>query len=368
MKKPTRLGLGCAVALIAAVLCCCGGAAVYFFDTNSPPSTNDAINASCTVDSTVMVGTLPDLSPLSEAQERNAATIITVGQNMNLPTRGWIIAVATAMQESHLQNLPDLGKSNDHDSLGLFQQRPSQGWGTPAQILDPTYAATKFYTKLLTVKDWQSLPLTEAAQAVQRSAFPDAYAKWEPDATQLVGALVTDSAGATPVATPGACNLDGGDQQSDNGPVSLPAGFSLPPTTPRSIVLAISWALGQIGTPYSFGGSCTAAHSGHPATECDCSSLTKMSYQAGGVTLPRLAADQASVGTPIYDLRTLQPGDLLFLVGSDGTRQAPGHVGMYLGQGVIIEAPHTGTLVKLTTLGAWANSIVAARRIVDTAA
>ena len=83
----------------------------------------------------------------------------------------------------------------DADSLGLFQQRPSQGWGTVAQILTPTYASTKFYTKLLTVKGWQTLPLTVAAQDVQRSAYPDAYAKWEPDATQLVGALVADHNG-----------------------------------------------------------------------------------------------------------------------------------------------------------------------------
>jgi cell wall-associated NlpC family hydrolase len=268
------------------------------------------------------------------------------------------------MQESHLRNLPNLGASNDHDSLGLFQQRPSQGWGTPAQIMDPTYASTKFYSKLLTIKGWQSLPVTEAAQAVQRSAYPDAYAKWEPDATQLVGALVAGNGGTTPASQGQTCTIDGGDLQLDNGAVALPAGFSLPIATPTPIVTAIKWALSQIGTPYSFGGSCSDAHSGQPALECDCSSLTMMSYRAGGVTIPRLAAEQSRVGTPIYDLRTLLPGDLLFLVGSDGTRQAPGHVGMYLGQGVIINAPHTGTRVRLTTLADWSNGVVAARRIV----
>jgi cell wall-associated NlpC family hydrolase len=361
MKMPSKVGLGVAIAVVVGVLCCCGGATVYFFDTNAstPP-----LDGACLVDSTVTVGTLPDLSPLTEAEENNAATIVTVGQSMSVPPRGWIVAVATAMQESHLQNLGDLGPSNDHDSLGLFQQRPSQGWGTPAQIMNPTYASTKFYTKLLTVKGWQDLPLTAAAQAVQRSAYPGAYAKWEPDATQLVGALVANNAGANPASVGNGCAIDGSDLQIDNGAVSLPAGFSLPLATPTSIVTAITWALNQIGTPYSFGGSCSNSHSGNPAQQCDCSSLTMMSYRAGGVTIPRLAAEQSKVGTPIYDLHALLPGDLLFLIGSDGTRASPGHVGMYLGQGVIVEAPHTGTLVRLTTLAAWSSAIVAARRIV----
>ena len=359
MKVPTRLGLGVVAGVLLTVLCCCGGTALYFFDTNKPAT---ALSGSCLVNSTVTVGDLPDLSPLTSDEEHNGATIVSVGQSMNVPPRGWVVAVATAMQESHLQNLPNLGASNDHDSLGLFQQRPSQGWGTVAQIMDPSYASKKFYTKLLAVPNWQALPLTDAAQAVQRSAYPDAYAKWEPDATELVGALVAGTNSASPA---GGCTIDGGDQQVYNGAVSLPAGFSLPAGTPNSIVTAITWALNQIGTPYSFGGDCTAAHSGSKAHECDCSSLTMMSYRSAGVTIPRLAAEQSRAGTPIYDLQTLAPGDLLFLIGSDGTQSAPGHVGMYLGDGVIIEAPHTGTLVRLTTLAAWRNSIVAARRIVE---
>jgi hypothetical protein len=119
----------------------------------------------------------------------NAATIVTVGERLNVPPYGWVIAVATAMQESGLRNL-DHG---DRDSLGLFQQRPSQGWGAPAQLLDPTYAATKFYEKLLTVAGWQELPLTAAAQRVQVSAYPDAYAKWESDARAVVGIVAPDA-------------------------------------------------------------------------------------------------------------------------------------------------------------------------------
>jgi len=124
-------------------------------------------------------------------QVANAATIVAVGARMGVPRWGWVVAVATAMQESSLYNLGNLGRRNDHDSLGLFQQRPSQGWGTPRQIMNPVYAATKFYERLLRVPGWQSLPLTEAAQKVQRSAAPDAYQKWQPEAQHLVNVIAT---------------------------------------------------------------------------------------------------------------------------------------------------------------------------------
>jgi murein DD-endopeptidase MepM/ murein hydrolase activator NlpD len=123
---------------------------------------------------------------LDPEQATNAATIIQVGQELRVPQRGWVIAIATAIQESGLRNL-DYG---DRDSLGLFQQRPSMGWGTPEQILDPRYAATVFYERLLQEPGWEDMPLTEAAQAVQRSAFPDAYARHEPVAQRIVDAYL----------------------------------------------------------------------------------------------------------------------------------------------------------------------------------
>jgi murein DD-endopeptidase MepM/ murein hydrolase activator NlpD len=100
------------------------------------------------------------------------------------------------MQESNLVNHGFLGVANDHDSLGLFQQRPSQGWGTAEQIMDPVYSATKFYNKLVLVPDWLTLPLTVAAQWVQRSAYPNAYAKHEPLATTIVNQLTNGAARA----------------------------------------------------------------------------------------------------------------------------------------------------------------------------
>jgi len=127
----------------------------------------------------------------------NASIIADVAMRRALPQRASTIALATAIQESKLHNL-DYG---DADSLGLFQQRTSQGWGTEAQIMTPTYAAGKFFDALVKVPDWQSIPLAEAAQAVQRSAFPDAYTDWEPRATALAAALT----GAT--ATQLSCRL-----------------------------------------------------------------------------------------------------------------------------------------------------------------
>ncbi|MFI1395186.1 hypothetical protein [Streptomyces sp. NPDC020681] len=129
---------------------------------------------------------------LSAEQAANAATISAVGTTRGMPERAVTIALATALQESGLRNL-DHG---DRDSLGLFQQRPSKGWGTTRQILDPVYSAGKFYEHLAEVPGYSRLPLTVAAQKVQRSGFPQAYAKHEPDATLLAAALTGRATGA----------------------------------------------------------------------------------------------------------------------------------------------------------------------------
>src|SRR3954464_13221350 len=122
---------------------------------------------------------------LSAEQRQNATTIIGVAKQKGVPPRAWLVALATALQESALRNI-DYG---DRDSLGLFQQRPSQGWGTPEEIMDPAYSAGKFYDGLKEVPGYTRLPLTVAAQRVQLSGFPQAYAKHEPDATLLAAAL-----------------------------------------------------------------------------------------------------------------------------------------------------------------------------------
>ena len=143
---------------------------------------------------------------LDEEQISNARTIIAVGKSLRIPPRGWVIAIATALQESELRNL----HYGDRDSLGLMQQRPSMGWGSTTQVENPSYAVRAFYggpkspttnAGLLSVRGWQRLPVWQAAQTVQRSAFPMAYADQEALASQIVKELSGTTAGCEPLAS-----------------------------------------------------------------------------------------------------------------------------------------------------------------------
>jgi NlpC/P60 family len=227
----------------------------------------------------------PRLADLNQEQLHNSVKIIAEGIRMAVPVRGWIIALATASQESDLINL-DHG---DRDSVGLFQQRPSQGWGTKQQIMDPAYATNKFLSRLVQVPDWPTLPLTVAAQEVQRSAFPDAYARWEPRATALVEDLVQ----------------------------------SLPPTgevSNASVLAAIDFAKAQLGKPYLWG-----------ATGPDAYDCSREQWDAGSYLPVALA----------------QAGDLIFYGYDTGDPNTIHHVAMYLGNGSIIEAQQNGVPVHI---------------------
>ena len=127
---------------------------------------------------------------LAPEQAANAATINAVAARRGLPERAVTIALATAMQESGLRNL----RHGDRDSLGLFQQRPSQGWGDARQIVDPVYSAERFYDHLVRIPGYQRMSVNDAAQSVQHSAFPDAYAKHRAHAELLSTALSGRSA------------------------------------------------------------------------------------------------------------------------------------------------------------------------------
>lgn len=250
------------------------------------------------------------LGDLSDEQRINASTIIGVGRDMGVPPRAWLVALATAMQESTLRNL-DYG---DRDSLGLFQQRPSQGWGSPQQVTDPVHSTRTFIDRLLQVPGWDTLPVTVAAQTVQRSAFPDAYAKWE----SLAGALVTQLAGVA--AVPVRCA----------GPsATLPAGAAR---------TAISFALGEVGKPYVWG---TAG----PNTY-DCSGLMLRAFQVAGIELPRVSRDQYNAGGHV-PVAQAQPGDLLFYATDRSDPATIHHVMLYLGDGRLVEAPFTGEDVRV---------------------
>ena len=157
------------------------------------------LGASCTVSSNGEV-------TLDTVQMANAATITAVGVRRGMPEQAVVIALATALQESKLENLDD----GDRDSVGLFQQRPSQGWGTVEKIKDPRYASDKFYAALRRVKGWQKMRVTDAAQRVQRSAYPNAYDKWVDEAKILAHALTGRAIGAVACTVPGTPAMRGG--------------------------------------------------------------------------------------------------------------------------------------------------------------
>ncbi|MBA3905506.1 MAG: C40 family peptidase [Pseudonocardiales bacterium] len=253
------------------------------------------------------------VASLSDDQRRNAATIVATSRDLGAPPRAGLVALATAMQESTLRNL-DYG---DRDSLGLFQQRPSQGWGSPSQVTDPVYATTQFINHLLAIPGWASLPVTVAAQAVQRSAFPQAYAKWEGLAAQLSGQL----AGA--VSPTAAC-----------GPAVLAKGVA---------AAAITFAMHELGKPYVWGAT--------GPTSYDCSGLILRAFDAAGITLPRVSWQQYQAGGHV-PVRQARPGDLLFYATDPTDPSTIHHVMLYLGNGQMVEAPYSGQPVRVRPV-AW---------------
>lgn len=280
---------------------------------------------------TVLSTTTSEHLRVSGDRKKNAQTIISTGLSLDVPQRGLVIAMAAAIQESRLVNLT----GGDQDSLGLFQQRPSQGWGTAKQILNPRHAATQFFTRLLQTPNWQSLPLTDAAQAVQHSGLPDAYAQWEQAATTIVAALQ-------------------GKHVPGCGPQEPTAGNPKAP-------IAVQAALSQLGVPYSFGGGDLHGPTrgicapGAGWNDChivgfDCSGLMLYAWGTAGVTVPQYTVDMWNDPAFIHiaDQTELQPGDMVMFE----TNGVPEHTGMYIGHGDIVQAPRSGDVVKTTALNA----------------
>jgi hypothetical protein len=155
---------------------------------------------------------------LSPEQTSHATTIAAVGKRMGMPDHAVSVALAAALQESKLQNL----QYGDRDSLGLFQQRPSQGWGTESEVLTPHYAAGAFYRRLARIPGWESLPVTTAAQRVQHSGAPLAYARWEHEARAIAQAAIP--AGLS-------CRVDVGPTQASGKPLRQALTRELGPLT-----------------------------------------------------------------------------------------------------------------------------------------
>jgi len=309
-----------AIALLTGVLLligtCCLGAAVIGAGgvaiaacANPAPSLTDANPGSPPA---APAGGWPSVGQWSSIQVGNAAIIVAVGQQMHVPPRGWVIAVAVAMQESSLTNTP----GGDQDSVGLFQQRPSQGWGTPAQLMDPVYTSTQFYTHLLRVPHWQDLPLTVAAQAVQRSAFPDAYAKHEPDALAVVSNVGSSGSWAMAIDLehcPSNCPpilSNSGGPAPGTPPATVPATASADGSCAAGeavLARAETWLTAWNGGPVPY------LSSTDPATwfqgyHRDCSGYASMALGLPGPGLNSAGLAARATPIPKTDLR---PGDLL---------------------------------------------------------
>jgi cell wall-associated NlpC family hydrolase len=287
---------------------------------------------------------------LDAEQAAAARVIVAVGQQRGVPTQGLVVALMTAMQESGLRNL-DYG---DRDSLGLFQQRPSMGWGTAAQVRDPAYAAAAFYggpsspapnRGLLDVAGWESMPPTAAAQAVQRSAFPDAYARWDAYARGWLAEIVADP------STAGGC-----------------------PTVTASAGVAITAAARWLRTPYAWAGGdlngpSLGTGSGAGTVGFDCSGLTRYAWAQAGVLLPRTSRDQWDApGTRISSMAQLQAGDLIFFASDPHDPSTIFHVALSLGGDSMIEAPQTGDVVKVadqvSTNSFWSPKFIGGLRLI----
>lgn len=364
-----------AIGAAAAILLAPGAAVVGIATMLSPAA---AGSASCLWDPAVAslgvtglvparlsaVNTQGETVTLTQQQLTRAATIITVGKADKVPARGQLIALMTALTESSLRvlsnttaypesgSIPNDGDGGDHDSVGLFQQRPAAGWGTVEHLMDPIWSSRAFYggptgpnhgspRGLLDVDDWQAMDPGAAAQAVQVSAYPDRYAVNQPVAKKILSTLSGVSVG-----TELACAQPAGDL-----PTHLPAGFA------GALIKA---AASQLGKPYVWGGG---NFHGPTSGGFDCSGLILYAaYQAsnGRLRLPHYSGDQIRLGVGVpYEAKA--PGDLIFF--SYPGAGAPHHVAIYVGGDKILHAPHTGDVVRYGTVGEFSGQVMTIRRL-----
>lgn len=280
-----------------------------------------------------------------------ARTVVDTTARRDLPKRAAVVAIATALVESGLRNL-DHG---DRDSLGVFQQRSSQGWGTRSQLLDPVYATNAFLDRLVAINGWQQLPDGVAEQRVQRSAHPERYAPRHPAAEAIVdrfwrGPDTPDVAQRVSIRA-GCPDQDPSDVPLDKQ--KLPPDFTLPRDPHQRA--AVSYALSKLGKPYVWGAKGPNAF--------DCSGLMMAAWAHAGVAIGAATTSQIHDGRAVPSLGALQPGDLVFIPGSLGTPANPRHVGMYAGHGLIVNSYDAKTGVVLERLSAWSDEIVAVRRV-----
>jgi cell wall-associated NlpC family hydrolase len=246
--------------------------------------------------------------------------------------------------------LPDQGIGTDHDSLGIFQQRPS--WGTAAQRMDPVSSTNLLLDRLLATRDWQHDQPWQVAQAVQQSAYDGAPRPQNNFSAELGGNYKANLGEATRVLNiikKGSAHLHcegtgGADTgTTPGGPVGaygLPVSYMLPSDISDPARTAVLGGLSALGRPYVFGATGPNAF--------DCSGLMQWAWAKAGIDLPHYTVDQWHSGVAT-DEAHISPGDLVLTPGSDGMLANPQHVGMYIGRGLVLEAPQTGDVVKVVT-------------------
>lgn len=352
----TRLAAGAALTLTAVG----GGLGLVTVSAMSAPA--DPRQPTCVSSGPV--------SGLGDAQAQNARTIVAIaGQRGGEPAA--FIAVMVALAESDLRVLtnpndpsgdgyPNQGVGYDHDSLGLFQQRP--GWGTAAQRMSPIESTNLFIDALLKVPAWETMAPWYAAQLVQRSAFTGvpspsnggsnvAGENYQRQASRAAG-IVAGIKGSTlelDCGGAGLATLKPGGQ----GTHGLPDTYAIPAGTSAPARIAVSYALAQLGKPYLWGGNGPDAF--------DCSGLMQQAWLRAGVRIGRVVSQQMHDGVPTT-LDRLLAGDMVMIPGSLGTMAAPGHVGMYIGYGLVVNAPRTGDVVRVVSLRSFITDGVAGLR------
>lgn len=328
--KPAVIG-GVATALV--------GALVLFLVVIGAGGSGGLV-ASALADAPTCVGTGP-IAGLDAAQAANAHTVVAVAESMG-GKPAVVIAVLVAMAESGLRDLgntsvprSDIGQGmgSDHDSVGLFQQRAS--WASVAARLDPATSTRLFMVRLLAVPDWKQMTPWAAAQAVQQSAHLDGS---NYKATLALARQIVASAG-------GGTNCDtitGGTAANTRpGSHGLPVDYVIPAVANVAETTALTFAIAQLDKPYVFGSAGPSAY--------DCSGLTMAAWAQAGIHLPHYTVAQARVGTPVASPAYMSPGDLILVPGDDGTLAAPGHVGLYLGDGLVINAADPADGIRVQT-------------------
>ncbi|MGO1049156.1 C40 family peptidase [Crossiella sp. CA198] len=272
------------------------------------------VNSLCTPDMDWGIGGAnqgaQDASRLVEESRMIVSMIITIGRERKLPPRAWQVAIQAGRTESGLRNL----NYGDRDSVGIFQMRTSMGWGSPEELQNIPYQIHKFYDVLLKVPNWESKRPGDAAQAVERSAFPDRYHRWESMAVHLINQITDETSFVS-------CK-----QLPQPGEVA---------------VTAIQFAMKELGKPYVWGAE-------GPDTY-DCSGLMQWSYRLAGLNLPRTSREQWFAGGYV-PLREAQPGDLIFWSTNTSNPKNIHHVAMYLGDNKILEAQQSGVPVHIRNL------------------